>query len=116
MAVLRGWGLTDKYGLTVKPLPNNFAMKRDIFFQLGAYREDLVTRSYPQGEDRLFKKAWMRALANGEVGPVSVYRPTIYVFPTGQFCGDVDYNPFGMFHDLSRKTRRNYWHRKLVSR
>jgi hypothetical protein len=37
-------------------------------------------------------------------------RPTLFMYPNGQFCGDVDFNPFGLFHKLSRKTDRNYWH------
>jgi hypothetical protein len=109
MAVLKQYGLKLDT-VDVKPLPNNFAMRRDIFWKLGGYREDLVERPYPQGEDRLFKAAWARLVARGE-SQVSTHRPTIYVFPNGKFCGDVDANPFGLFHSLSRKTRRNYWYR-----
>jgi hypothetical protein len=30
------------------------------------------------------------------------------MIPNGKFCGDVDYNPFGLFDGtLTRKTRRN---------
>jgi hypothetical protein len=32
-------------------------------------------------------------------------RPTIYMFPNGRYCGEKDFNPFGLFHDLKRKTR-----------
>jgi hypothetical protein len=31
----------------------------------------------------------------------------LYMFPNGQFCGDVDYNPFSLFHELTRKTKEN---------
>lgn len=102
-----------KDGVQFKPLPNNFAMRADVFWALGGYREDRIGMRYPQGEDRLFKKAWQEWQAAGK-GQVHTYRPTLYMFPSGQYCGDVDHNPFGLFHDLSRKTNANHWHRKLL--
>ena len=94
-------------GLSISPLPNNFAMRKDVFLEIGGYREDLVERTYPQGEDRLFKKAWYNWQRAGK-GWVHHERPTIYMFPNGYLCGDVDYNPFGLFHTLTRKTNRNF--------
>lgn len=91
----------------LSPLPNNFAMRRDVFWELGGYREDLVERAYPQGEDRLFKKAWYMWEEAGK-GKVHHERPTMYMFPNGYFCGDVDYNPFGLFHKLTRATLSNH--------
>lgn len=99
-----------KKGVTMTPLPNNFAMRKDVFWKLGGYREDLVEKAYPQGEDRCFKKAWLNYERNG--GVLDKVRPTIYMFPNGKVCNDVDYNPFGLFHKLSRKTSRNYWYKK----
>lgn len=102
-------------GLKLSPLPNNFAMRRDVFWEIGGYREDLVERPYPQGEDRLFKKAWYRWEAAGK-GHVHHERPTIYMFPNGKLCGDVDYNPFGLFHTLTRKTKTNpFYHPEVKS-
>jgi glycosyltransferase involved in cell wall biosynthesis len=99
----------DRYpsrGLALTALPNNFVMKKDVFMEIGGYREDLFTRPYPQGEDRLFKKRWLeRERATGEFPCLE--RPTIYMFPNGYLCGDVDYNPFGLLHNLTRKTSRN---------
>ena len=110
---LRRYGLPEsrlrKTGVKLQPLTNNFAMRADVFWKLGGYREDLVDRPYPQGEDRLFRKQWGRWVAAGK-GEVDVYRPTIYMFPNGYYCGDgsdVDYNPFDLFHRTTRKTRRN---------
>lgn len=97
--------------LTISPLPNNFAMRRDVFFALGGYLEDRVERPYPQGEDRLFKKAWHEWVRAGK-GDVHNERSIIYMFPNGKVCGDVDFNPFGLFHKLSRANRNNYWYRK----
>lgn len=96
-------------GLQLTALPNNFCMRKDIFFKLGAYREDLFTRPYPQGEDRLFKKEWYR-WEREHGGFVHIERPTIYMFPNGYLCGHVDYNPFDLFHKLTRATSRNPKH------
>ena len=96
----------SKKGLNVPPHPNNFVMRSDIFWDLGGYREDRFMLPYPQGEDRWFKREWMKAVDKGKYQE-SEYRPTIYMFPNGQFCGNVDYNPFGLFHKLSRRTDNN---------
>jgi glycosyltransferase involved in cell wall biosynthesis len=96
----------EKRGFQVSPLPNNFVIRKDIFFEIGGYREDLFKKSYPQGEDRSFKWRWSRWIAAGK-GQVHTERPTIYMFPNGYLCGHVDHNPFGLFHNLSRATRRN---------
>jgi glycosyltransferase involved in cell wall biosynthesis len=95
-------------GVTMPPHPNNFVIRKDVFWGLGGYREDLVDRPYPQGEDRHFKREWTRAVEQGRfVEDDAALRPVIYMFPNGQFCKDVDYNPFGLFHELSRKTDVN---------
>jgi glycosyltransferase involved in cell wall biosynthesis len=103
-AVLEQYGLPKERELSFGPLPNNFAMCKDIFFELGGYREDLIGRPYPQGEDSDFKKKWHRWIRAGK-GDFSVVHPIIYMFPNGKFCGDVDYNPDGLFHSLSRKNK-----------
>lgn len=105
------YGLPKENSLKVGPLPNNFAMRRDLFWELGGYREDLVERAYPQGEDRLWKKTWyeyQRRTGNF----CDPHRPTIYCFPTGKQVGDVDFNPQGLFHNLTRKTNRNHWYQQ----
>jgi glycosyltransferase involved in cell wall biosynthesis len=103
-------------GLVISPLPNNFAMRKDVFFEIGGYREDLVEKPYPQGEDRLFKKKWYEWERAGK-GNVHTERPTIYMFPNGYLCGDksVDYNPFGLFHKLSRANKFNHRYRKQMA-
>jgi hypothetical protein len=100
-------------GLRIPPHPNQFAMRADIFWALGGYREDLVERGYPQGEDSAFKRAWHNWSAAGK-GQVSAYRPTIYVFPQGKLCEgkDVDYDPKGLFHKLTRKVESNHFYRR----
>lgn len=113
--VLRKYGLLEKRigyrGVNMPPHPNNFIMKKETFFFLGGYREDLVDRPYPNKGDTYFKRTWAEAFAKGEV-TISPDRTTLLHFPNGQFCGDVDYNPFGLFHDLTRKTENNHWYMK----
>lgn len=114
--ILLEYGLDKKIlqetGLYIAPLPNNFAIRKDIFWKLGGYREDYVNRPYPQGEDGAFRAVWQEWVNNGN-GQVDTFRPTLYMFPNGKYCGDVDYNPFGLFHNLTRKTKKNgFWVKK----
>jgi glycosyltransferase involved in cell wall biosynthesis len=110
--VLEQYGLPKDKSLAHGPLPNNFAMRRDVFWELGGYREDLVEKPYPQGEDRAFRSAWRTYEINrgGEGSQVCEHRPRIFHFPNGKYVGDVDADPKGLFHTLSRKTSRNWFH------
>jgi hypothetical protein len=109
MAVLRQWGLLEHRiqtrGTFMAPHPNNFIIRRSVFLELGGYREDRVGNLYPDGHDRWFKRDWMTAYRAGKY-TISPTRTTLLMFPNGQYCGDVDANPFGMFHDLKRKNER----------
>ena len=115
--VLRKYGLLEKRiqerGVNLPPHPNNFIMRKETFFKIGCYREDRVGVPYPNGGDRWFKRAWAKYYEAGEV-TLCENREMIYMFPNGQFCGDVDYNPFGLFHDLSRKSERNPFYEKSM--
>jgi glycosyltransferase involved in cell wall biosynthesis len=113
--ILEDYGIPQKNDLKIGPLPNNFAMRRDLYWELGGYREDLVERAYPQGEDRLWKKTWYE-YQRSSGNTADAHRPTIYCFPTGKMVGDVDYNPQGLFHNLSRKTNRNHWYQEQKRR
>lgn len=107
---LRAYGLLEsrikERQRYMPPHPNNFVMRKTTFFDLGGYIEDRVGVPYPNGGDSHFKRTWARAFEAGKV-TMCEYRPTLYMFPNGQFCGDVDYNPFGLFHTLSRRSERN---------
>jgi hypothetical protein len=110
--VLEAYGLPKDQGLAIGPLPNNFAMRRDVFLELGGYREDLVEKPYPQGEDRYFRSVWRtyEQKHGGEGSQVCPHRPRIFMFPNGYYLGDVDADPKNLFHTLSRKTARNgFW-------
>ena len=102
-------------GVKLPPHPNNFAIRKDLFWEMGGYREDLFGKEYPQGEDGLFKKVWAQFIEQGRAKDHG-YRPVIFMFPNGHFCGDVDYNPFDLFHKLTRKTSANNWHKKIKRR
>ena len=114
-----------KYGLPEKKrnrslrfgsLPNNICLKREVFWEMGGYREDKIGRPYPQGEDRSFKKSWGIWTRKQDREIITEGTP-LYMFPNGYFCGgDVDYNPFNLFHKLSRASRRNHLYRKQKER
>lgn len=104
--MLEAYGLTDPRS-RIESHHNSFAMERNLFWHLGGYREDLIGNDYPAGEDSEFYNAW-KAYAD-EMGVSSLEGPTMYVFPTGRFCGDVDHDQNGLFHTLSRKSINNYW-------
>ncbi len=87
----------------------------------GGYDEfRILNRSYPQGEDRQFKRDLKKLAEEGKINlEDGDQRAKVYMLPTGQFCADgcdVDYTPFGLMHTLTRKTANNYWyhHPKLL--
>ena len=99
----------------ISPHPNNFIISRRVWDMIGGYDEArILRREYPQGEDRQFKRDLMRLQEQGKITiEDDDRRARIYMFPIGQFCHDgrdVDANPFGLFHTLTRKTKSNYWH------
>lgn len=113
---LRSYGLLEERiktrGLDIAPHPNNFIMRRKTYMEIGGYRENLQG-VYPSRGDTWFKRDWTNFYEAGKatLAPAEE-RPTILMFPNGQFCGDMDYNPFGLFHGLSRKTDKNPYNRK----
>jgi len=121
MNVLRQWGLAEdrirSRGTKIAPHPNNFVMRKETYWKLGGYREDRMNEGYPKcTDDGAFKIRWTNLLKSGQVTIQDAdLRPTLYMFPSGQYCGDVDYNPFGIFHNLTRKTDVNYWYQKNLS-
>jgi hypothetical protein len=115
MPTLLAYGLLPERardrGVLLPPHPNNFVIRKDLFFAMGGYPEDRVGKPYPQGEDSAFKRRRHEWVAAGKMTEVTdERRPLILMIPGGQFCGDVDANPFGLFHNLSRKSPKNHWH------
>jgi glycosyltransferase involved in cell wall biosynthesis len=119
--VLRTWGLTEdrikSKGVMMPPHPNNYVMKRSVFDLVGYYDENRVMKPYPIGADAEFKRRWDKFKDKGLVTVRdNALRPVIYMLPNGQYCGDVDYNPFGLFHTLTRKTEYNMELQRLRDR
>jgi hypothetical protein len=109
--VLREYGLLEERiknrGVDIAPHPNNFIMRKSTFLDMGVYRENLQG-VYPSRGDTWFKRDWTEYFEAGKatLAPAEE-RTTILMFPNGQFCGNVDYNPFGLFHGLSRVSEKN---------
>ncbi len=82
---------------------SQYVMRRDLFKQIGGYREDLSGKAHPKGggAGQKFFHKWQRLERDGKV-TTAEHRPLIYMFPVGKYCGHHDYNPFGLFHDLKR--------------
>jgi glycosyltransferase involved in cell wall biosynthesis len=117
--VLRTYGLPDKYDLKLTPHRNQFAIHRDLYWKMGGFREDRIGMPYPQREDGDFAALWRKLYESGEVRDFDdmhghANRPTIVMFPNGKWCGDVDHNPFGLFHRLSRKTSKNRYYTRGI--
>lgn len=94
-----------QYGLPERPLRlpahgNSYAIKRWVFLALGGSQQKEV---YPNRDEIPIKRGVKRMVEKGEITLIpDDDRPTIYMFPNGRFCGDRDYNPFGLFHNLKR--------------
>lgn len=116
--VLMEWGIPAsrirKRGTRFPPHPNQFIMRRELFVEMGGYDEKRIFgATYPQREDNDFKRRTRRWQQEGKLEWSEEERPTLFMYPNGQFCGDVDYNPFNLFHTLTRKTERNYWYHNM---
>lgn len=113
--VLRQYGLLEERikvrGVQISPHPNNFIIRKSTFMDMGGYRENLQG-IYPSKGDTWFKRDWTEYMNAGKatIAPAEE-RTTLLMFPNGQFCGDLDYNPFGLFHNFTRKTEKNPYHR-----
>jgi hypothetical protein len=104
-------GRIKERGVRIPPHPNHFVMRKAVYEEMGGYDEErILSLDYPQKEDTHFKRKLRRLQIDGKLRVSDTERPTLYMFPNGQFCGDVDYNPFGLFHNLTRKTAHNHWY------
>lgn len=118
---LTAYGLPTTYDIKFNPHRNQFAIHRDLYKKMGGYREDRIGMPYPQREDGDFAKHWRQLYEKGEIRDFDDLvgydkRPILYMFPNGKYCegGDVDSNPFGLFHTLSRKTEKNRYHTRTL--
>lgn len=96
---LTAYGYETHRGLAMNPHGNSYAIKRDLFLQLGGSQQR--TR-YPNRDEQKIKRG-LHKLGDAVKVIKDDTRPTIYMIPNGRFCGSRDYNPFGLFHGLTRE-------------
>jgi glycosyltransferase involved in cell wall biosynthesis len=82
-----------------------FAMRKTVWEDMGGYREDFAGKDTPGAEENKFKKKWNRYMQKHPEIKYASVKPVLYMFPNGKFCGDANFNPFGLFHNLSRKPK-----------
>jgi glycosyltransferase involved in cell wall biosynthesis len=102
MDVMRKYGLLpERDFLRLPPHGNSYAIKKDLFLKLGGSKSN---KEYPNRDEIRLKSRLNKLYEAGEITMIKEVgeKPTIYMFPNGQYCGDKDYNPFGLFHDLKR--------------
>ena len=104
---LKTWGLQKKW-LKRTHVPGHrsqFIMRKSLFQEIGGYREDLSGKAHPMGggAGQYFFKKWTRWENKGKVKS-DENKVSVFFFPAGKHCdgGDINYNPFGIFHNLSR--------------
>ncbi|MCP4493208.1 MAG: glycosyltransferase family 2 protein [Gammaproteobacteria bacterium] len=100
----------DKGGFHITPHTNSFIINRELYVSLGGVSERRVKLGkHPNREEVPLRKRLFHLKNNGEITILDeksdTPRPMIYMIPNGRYCGHKDYNPFGLFHDLERKTR-----------
>ena len=80
---------------------DSFAIRKELFWEAGGYSPTDIETYPPMGETH-FRNAYRKLQESGR-GTTDPVRPDIYLTPNGYYCrGDVNYNPFGLFHNLSR--------------
>jgi hypothetical protein len=98
-----GWPLSryPTRSLRLPPHSGIYFIEKDIYWRIGGTPED--RRTYPQREEATIRRKIDRLVAAGELERYGDEdRPMLYMVPNGKYCGHADYNPFGLFHRLSR--------------
>ena len=106
------WDVLKQYGynrnrLRMPPHGNSYIFKKSLFLELGGVDTTYVgTGKYPNREEVPLKRKLKKLAQEGLITIIDDdTKPLIYMIPNGQYCGDKDYNPFGLFHDLTRSIR-----------
>lgn len=81
---------------------SQFLIRRDLFWDIGGYREDLWGKAHPVGGGA-GQAFWNRIRILNRRGKICVseLKSTIFMFPIGKYC-KAGYNPFGLFHNLKK--------------
>jgi glycosyltransferase involved in cell wall biosynthesis len=119
--VLKSWGLMDRYirrNFKLAPHGNSYIFRRELYLELGGVSERYCgTGVYPNREElplkQKIKPLWKE-------GKISVWdkppKPIIYMMPNGKYCGHLNYNPFGFFHDLDRRNNKQIRKERIAKR
>jgi glycosyltransferase involved in cell wall biosynthesis len=100
---LLSYGLKRRW-LRGKCIPGHrsqYVMKKEIFEEIGGYREDLAGKAHPQGggPGQVFNNQWRKLLLSGK-RKLAEDRADVYMFPVGKFA--IKEDPRELFHNLSR--------------
>jgi glycosyltransferase involved in cell wall biosynthesis len=98
MEEMKRWGFIGEKP-RISAHGNSYAIRKELFIRFGGSQQR--TR-YPNRDEQKIKR-WTHLLGDEIKRIPDDERPTIFMFPNGRFCGEKDFNPFGLFHDLSRK-------------
>ena len=103
--ILLSWGLLKKHKLKIGPHGNSYIFKRQLYLDLDGVDEKYVgTVKYPNREEVPLKQKLKKLVKRNAIEIIDDdTKPTIYMMPNGRYCGHKDYNPFGLFHNLSRE-------------
>ncbi len=107
MDVLHSYGYEKHRTLKMNPHGNSYAIRRELFLELGGSQQ---RTSYPNRDEQKIKRGLHR-LGDKVKMLTDDGRPTIYMIPNGRFCGEKDFNPFGLFHNLPRGEWRKRRHK-----
>lgn len=109
---LKRWGLIRRYlnnGLKLPPHGNSYIINRELYLKVGGVSERYCgTGTYPNREEIPLKKELHKLRDAGKITILEDdTKPILYMMPNGKYCGDRDYNPFGYFHNISRRTNKH---------
>lgn len=102
-------------GFRIAPHTNSFIVTREVYLAVGGVSERRVhLGKHPNREEIPFRaRIWalqkegkITVLDEGKDGAPD-NRPYVHMFPNGAYCGEINFNPFGLFHNLPRRTRNN---------
>jgi len=96
--------IASKRGLYASVHGNTFCIKKKTFFELGMYDPRHCNYGHhaasKKGEDGAFNAVWNRWAA--QKGILPSLGSKIYHFPIGRYTLTCNFNPHGLFHNLSQ--------------
>jgi hypothetical protein len=106
LPTLKKWGLHPlrykKYGLTAVKHGNTWAMKREIFFDLGGYNlARASSQIHTMHEDSDLNWRYLQGVKRNKYLRECI-GPPIFFYPMGRYHATGDENPFGFFHTMPR--------------